>query len=388
VAGLAVRFVSDFALQEVARGFRDRKVIGASDPCRLQRRSIPRDHINAVRQQGEIAYKTYCESCHGPSGRGGQKGSAITDDSFLALVSDQELRTVVIVGRPELGAPDWRGKRAWEAHVRSGNHRCSCLVVSRRAHNPGSHIQTRRSATLGASRCRMKIHSPPRVLHEDGNLVQRLGSNRVGRSRSCDFFSPLSRVGARTRTFLGAARAVSKFSRRRDAFWHVSKSLRDATDGKTVDTACWVRRVEGINSRYLQSTVRILGCPVRWFPQSGLFMCRATAGVLPRRFACFRSAGTRPVRISYKVQNGSSPSKQVSCPHRGHRLQLSLEGSRRAPPDYSGREWFDRRLQLAAPIREVSEHPVPRNTASWWYVFGSAVSLCSFCNSSPESCSR
>jgi ubiquinol-cytochrome c reductase cytochrome b subunit len=36
-------------------------------------------------------------------------------------------------------------------------------------------------------------------------------------------------------------------------------------------------------------------------------------------------------------------------------------------------EWFDQRLQLAAPIREISEHPVPRNTASWWYVFGSAA---------------
>lgn len=36
-------------------------------------------------------------------------------------------------------------------------------------------------------------------------------------------------------------------------------------------------------------------------------------------------------------------------------------------------EWFDRRLQLAAPIRETAEHPVPRNTASWWYVFGSAA---------------
>jgi len=36
-------------------------------------------------------------------------------------------------------------------------------------------------------------------------------------------------------------------------------------------------------------------------------------------------------------------------------------------------DWFDRRLQLAAPIREVAEHPVPRNTASWFYVFGSAA---------------
>jgi len=36
-------------------------------------------------------------------------------------------------------------------------------------------------------------------------------------------------------------------------------------------------------------------------------------------------------------------------------------------------EWFDRRLQLAATIRETTEHQVPRNTASWFYVFGSAA---------------
>ena len=36
-------------------------------------------------------------------------------------------------------------------------------------------------------------------------------------------------------------------------------------------------------------------------------------------------------------------------------------------------EWFDQRLQLGRPIREVMEHPVPRQTASWWYVFGSAA---------------
>jgi ubiquinol-cytochrome c reductase cytochrome b subunit len=36
-------------------------------------------------------------------------------------------------------------------------------------------------------------------------------------------------------------------------------------------------------------------------------------------------------------------------------------------------EWFDRRLQLAAAIRETAEHPVPRKTASWFYVFGSAA---------------
>src|ERR1700677_559217 len=38
--------------------------------------------------------------------------------------------------------------------------------------------------------------------------------------------------------------------------------------------------------------------------------------------------------------------------------------------------WFDLRLQLATPIRETLEHPVPRETASWFYVFGSAALTC------------
>ncbi len=36
-------------------------------------------------------------------------------------------------------------------------------------------------------------------------------------------------------------------------------------------------------------------------------------------------------------------------------------------------EWLDQRLQLAASLRETAEHPVPRETASWFYVFGSAA---------------
>jgi len=36
-------------------------------------------------------------------------------------------------------------------------------------------------------------------------------------------------------------------------------------------------------------------------------------------------------------------------------------------------DWFDARLKLATPIRETLEHPVPRETASWAYVFGSAA---------------
>jgi ubiquinol-cytochrome c reductase cytochrome b subunit len=39
-------------------------------------------------------------------------------------------------------------------------------------------------------------------------------------------------------------------------------------------------------------------------------------------------------------------------------------------------DWFDLRLQLGKPIRETAEHPVPRETASWFYVFGSAALTC------------
>jgi cytochrome c oxidase cbb3-type subunit III len=59
-------------------------------------------------RRGAAVYETFCASCHGPGGKGGAKGSSIVDGSFLALLTDQELRTIVIVGRPDLGAPDWR----------------------------------------------------------------------------------------------------------------------------------------------------------------------------------------------------------------------------------------------------------------------------------------
>jgi mono/diheme cytochrome c family protein len=88
-------------------------------------------------QGGEVVYKTYCESCHGPGGRGGPKGSAIADDSFLALVSDQGLRTIVIAGRPELGAPDWRGNVSGKPMSDQEVTDVVAWLVSRRSQNPG-----------------------------------------------------------------------------------------------------------------------------------------------------------------------------------------------------------------------------------------------------------
>jgi mono/diheme cytochrome c family protein len=93
-------------------------------------------------QRGEAAYKVYCESCHGPGGRGGQKASSITNDSFLALISDQGLRTIVIAGRPELGAPDWRGNALGMSMSEREVTDVVAWLASHRLQNPGQPYST------------------------------------------------------------------------------------------------------------------------------------------------------------------------------------------------------------------------------------------------------
>jgi cytochrome c oxidase cbb3-type subunit 3 len=59
-------------------------------------------------KRGAVVYQTYCAQCHGKDGNGGPKGGSVINPAYLALVSDQALRTAVIVGRSDLGMPDWR----------------------------------------------------------------------------------------------------------------------------------------------------------------------------------------------------------------------------------------------------------------------------------------
>jgi menaquinol-cytochrome c reductase iron-sulfur subunit len=77
------------------------------------------------------------------------------------------------------------------------------------------------------------------------------------------------------------------------------------TDGKTVDTACWVRRVAGEQFQVFAVNCAHLGCPVRWFPQSGLFMCPCHGGAYYRDGS--RASGP-PERglfeYPHKVENG------------------------------------------------------------------------------------
>lgn len=56
-------------------------------------------------EQGRQDYITYCSSCHE------SQHDNITNSSFLALISDQALRTIIIAGRPDLKQPDWRNDK-------------------------------------------------------------------------------------------------------------------------------------------------------------------------------------------------------------------------------------------------------------------------------------
>jgi mono/diheme cytochrome c family protein len=83
------------------RWARPKEILGASPPP-----YAAEEPSNAERGAG--AYATFCANCHGAEGRGTAKGSSIVDDSFLALVTDQNLRVTIIAGRPDLNHPDWR----------------------------------------------------------------------------------------------------------------------------------------------------------------------------------------------------------------------------------------------------------------------------------------
>jgi mono/diheme cytochrome c family protein len=106
-------------------------ILDAANPPSYAKKSV------GDASRGDLAYKTYCESCHGPNGQGTAKASAITNDSFLALISDQGLRTVVITGRPELGAPDWRGNAPGRSMSDQEVTDVVAWLISQRAKNPG-----------------------------------------------------------------------------------------------------------------------------------------------------------------------------------------------------------------------------------------------------------
>jgi Rieske Fe-S protein len=76
-------------------------------------------------------------------------------------------------------------------------------------------------------------------------------------------------------------------------------------DGDTANIPCWVRRISSEKFQVFAINCTHLGCPVRWFPQSGLFMCPCHGGAYYADGA--RASGPPPrglFEYDYKVENG------------------------------------------------------------------------------------
>lgn len=69
--------------------------------------SSGKDAATGNKENGAAVFAKACACCHGDQGQGSDAG-AVNDRAFLALISDQALRRIVITGRPDLGMPDYR----------------------------------------------------------------------------------------------------------------------------------------------------------------------------------------------------------------------------------------------------------------------------------------
>jgi cytochrome c oxidase cbb3-type subunit 3 len=82
-------------------------------------------------EQGQDTFLVSCSSCH----QGGRQ--KITDASYLALASDQSLRTIVIAGRPDLGHPDWNRVRHGQSSTDQDVSDVIAYLHSLRSDTPG-----------------------------------------------------------------------------------------------------------------------------------------------------------------------------------------------------------------------------------------------------------
>jgi Rieske Fe-S protein len=86
-------------------------------------------------------------------------------------------------------------------------------------------------------------------------------------------------------------------------------------DGATGDIPCWVRRIASDKLQVFAINCAHLGCPVRWFPQSALFMCPCHGGAYYADGS--RASGPPPrglFQYDYKIEKGELRIKAGQMP--------------------------------------------------------------------------
>ena len=98
---------------------------------------------------------------------------------------------------------------------------------------------------------------------------------------------------------------LSEFPENQTRLAKFENPITSFADGDTDHIPCWVRRMQGENFQVFAVNCAHLGCPVRWFPQSGLFMCPCHGGVYYEDGS--RASGPPPRGLfdyPFKVESG------------------------------------------------------------------------------------
>jgi menaquinol-cytochrome c reductase iron-sulfur subunit len=121
-------------------------------------------------------------------------------------------------------------------------------------------------------------HSPSRrgFLFKLGLALNTVAAVLVGVPVIGYLLAPLQRRAAQTWINLGP---LQRFPEGETRLVVYENPFRVTWDGPTAKVACWVRRVQGEQFQVFAVNCAHLGCPVRWFPQSRLFMCPCHGGV-------------------------------------------------------------------------------------------------------------
>lgn len=90
--------------------------------------------------------------------------------------------------------------------------------------------------------------------------------------------SPLLRQRARPYESWVSLGELSQFPTQQTRLATFESPNANPWDGETAHTACWVRRIDEENLQVFAVNCAHLGCPVRWFPQSKLFLCPCHGG--------------------------------------------------------------------------------------------------------------
>jgi Rieske Fe-S protein len=106
-----------------------------------------------------------------------------------------------------------------------------------------------------------------------------------------------------------------------------------AWDGETGNVACWVRHIGADTWQVFAVNCAHLGCPVRWFPQSGLFLCPCHGGAYYADGS--RASGPPPrglFEYDYKIEKGELWIKAGQMPTLASPPSVASAGQPERPP--------------------------------------------------------